>query len=313
MKQPGPWLSVVSPPEAADPELERMFAAARIAVDPTLESRARVTSALAASMARAVPPAAGAPGALLAAQPRAMGGFARWLVVSGALTLGLGYWLGHEVGRAEGHREATQPQGSAPEASELRSARDAIVSGVPAGTPSNAGAPAADAARTNAATVAESAPDDAPLDDSGRRSDRVRLAPGSRRSARATSSMPAGSRQHAKSVEPGAPTSLSFGEVLEQLRRARAQLDAGQATMSLLVLSELDRNAGDLLLEEREATRVLALCAAGQEKAARVVAERLRASSPRSIYAMRLESSCITASVAEDATPHATDAHSTGE
>jgi hypothetical protein len=87
---------------------------------------------------------------------------------------------------------------------------------------------------------------------------------------------------------------LSFRQVLDQLRRAQQQLRNGQATMSLLLLSELDRSAGDVLLEERNATRVLALCAAGQEEAARDVARRLEHDSPRSIYGLRLEASCIT-------------------
>ena len=74
--------------------------------------------------------------------------------------------------------------------------------------------------------------------------------------------------------------------------------------MSLLVLSELDRNAGELLLEERETTRVLALCSAGQEKAARAAAEALRQKNPRSIYAMRLAQSCITDDEANEAGEH---------
>lgn len=62
--------------------------------------------------------------------------------------------------------------------------------------------------------------------------------------------------------------------------------------MSLLVLSELDRAAGELLLEEREATRVLALCAVGQGKAARAAARSLEQNNPGSIYSMRLSTSC---------------------
>jgi hypothetical protein len=92
---------------------------------------------------------------------------------------------------------------------------------------------------------------------------------------------------------PPAPPALNFREVLEQLRRAREQLRNGQATMSLLVLSELDRSAGEVLREERETTRVLALCSAGQDKAAREAAARLEQLSPRSIYATRLANSCV--------------------
>jgi hypothetical protein len=86
---------------------------------------------------------------------------------------------------------------------------------------------------------------------------------------------------------------MSFRQVLEQLRRARRLLDGGQATLSLLLLAELDRGAGELLREEREATRVLALCAAGEVDAARRTAAELSNANPRSIYAMRLGDSCV--------------------
>lgn len=86
---------------------------------------------------------------------------------------------------------------------------------------------------------------------------------------------------------------MSFRQVLEQLRRARRSLEGGQATLTLLLLDELDRGAGELLREEREATRVLALCAAGEVAAARRAAAQLSDASPRSIYAMRLGESCV--------------------
>jgi hypothetical protein len=88
---------------------------------------------------------------------------------------------------------------------------------------------------------------------------------------------------------------MSFRQVLEQLRRARRLLDGGQATLSLLLLAELDRGAGELLREEREATRVLALCAAGEVEAARRSAAQLSETSPHSIYAPRLGDSCVAA------------------
>jgi hypothetical protein len=86
---------------------------------------------------------------------------------------------------------------------------------------------------------------------------------------------------------------MSFRQVLEQLRRARRSLEGGQATLALLLLDELDRGAGELLREEREASRVLALCAAGEVAAARRAAAQLSDASPRSIYAMRLGESCV--------------------
>ena len=101
--------------------------------------------------------------------------------------------------------------------------------------------------------------------------------------------------------------------MLDELRRAQQQLRSGNATMSLLLLSELDRSAGDVLLEERDATRVLALCAVGQEEAAREVASQLSHDSPRSIYGMRLEASCISDAPSDDASPsRAAERHEEG-
>jgi hypothetical protein len=88
---------------------------------------------------------------------------------------------------------------------------------------------------------------------------------------------------------------MSFRQALEQLRRARRLLEGNQATLTLVLLDELDREAGELLREEREATRVLAFCAVGDVAAARRAAAQLSKASPRSIYAMRLGDSCIAA------------------
>jgi hypothetical protein len=301
VKQPGPRLAVVSPDEA-DPELEQLFAAARTAVEPEAESRARVTSALAAAGVRPGLGGAGAPGALQGSvTPSAVRASGKWLVASGALTLALGFWLGHGVGRAEGRREVAAVS-LARQNVERESAAvldtGAVVNGGPANE-ARANATGSNEAGSNEAR-ANAARESSELDAEQSRSELSAR----ERSSRPASPLPArGRRRAAKAPDPVPSATLSFREVLEQLRRARAQLDAGQATMSLLVLSELDRNAGDLLLEERETTRVLALCAAGQDRAARAAADRLRADSPRSIYAMRLESSCV-ADGASDRTPN---------
>lgn len=80
--------------------------------------------------------------------------------------------------------------------------------------------------------------------------------------------------------------------MLERLRRAHVALRQGQASLALIQLAELDRSAGDVLREEREVTRVLALCAAGDTAAAQRAAEPLQRGSERSIYATRLDASC---------------------
>jgi hypothetical protein len=297
MKRPGPWLATVSTLDTqTDPELERLFAAARTVVDPTPENRARVTSAVESATSRATSPSAG--GAAGASRVDALRRSAaahtgarvsgKWLAATGALTLALGFWLGHTVGRSEGGRDsAPRPQEAVRDGAVEPSAPRTSSGGDGALATSDA-PPAAPETATMGTPPVELATA-IPLSDSARTSHRS--SPGEPR-PRVASSPRANPRTRRAELALPPPATLSFREVLEQLRRARAQLDSGQATMSLLVLSELDRNAGELLLEERETTRVLALCAAGQGKAARAVAARLRESSPRSIYTMRIESSC---------------------
>ena len=84
-----------------------------------------------------------------------------------------------------------------------------------------------------------------------------------------------------------------FAEVLERLHRANLALRRGQASLVLIQLAELDRRAGEVLREEREVTRVLALCANGEAQAAKGAAAPLLTGSARSIYAHRLETSCV--------------------
>jgi hypothetical protein len=83
-----------------------------------------------------------------------------------------------------------------------------------------------------------------------------------------------------------------FSEVLERLRRAHLALGQGRASLVLVQLAELDRHAGATLLEERAMTRVLTLCALGEDAAARQAAEPLLIGAARSIYSQRLEQSC---------------------
>jgi hypothetical protein len=90
----------------------------------------------------------------------------------------------------------------------------------------------------------------------------------------------------------GAEAAWSFSEVIERLRRANLALGRGQASLALMLLAEIDRHAGATLREERDVTRVLTLCALGEEAAARQIAEPLLAGGSGSIYTRRLEQSC---------------------
>lgn len=86
--------------------------------------------------------------------------------------------------------------------------------------------------------------------------------------------------------------SLSFSEVVERLRKANLALGAGNPSLALLQLAELDRGAGEALREEREVTRILAHCALGHTSEARRIARQYRFDEAGSIYARRIARSC---------------------
>jgi hypothetical protein len=298
MKPPTPLLEVVSGATDADPEIEGLLRAAREWADPLPENRERVSRALGAALpvaqAALGPSALPATGAPHAAAPQSSGAAGSvsaqakpgtsavaalrvgGLLVGGLLLGGLGFWLGHDLGYSKGVAQALREQLGQAAAREL----------APVAASSSSGAqpdPVAALRQTPASPAAEPRAASTP----------PRTTP-TRKHALATGVERARARASASPSPDSTGTSpaLTFGQALEQLRRAQQQLRGGQAAMSLLVLSELDRVAGELLREEREATRVLALCAVGQEKDARTVARRLEQSSPGSIYAMRLSKSC---------------------
>jgi len=88
------------------------------------------------------------------------------------------------------------------------------------------------------------------------------------------------------------PRALAFAEVLERLQRANVALREGRVSLALIQLEALDRGGGEVLREEREVTRVLALCALGDVAGARRVAAALRSGAASSIYGPRLDASC---------------------
>jgi hypothetical protein len=85
--------------------------------------------------------------------------------------------------------------------------------------------------------------------------------------------------------------SLRFA--LEQLRKAQLFLREGEPHRALEALEVLDaRVAASVLQEEREVTRTLALCDAGDVAAAGVLARRFLERAPDSAYAVSLRESC---------------------
>jgi hypothetical protein len=103
---------------------------------------------------------------------------------------------------------------------------------------------------------------------------------------------PVARRAHA-SVPAPLDDNARFFEAVRLLQRAQRALDGGELGLALVLLEELDeRFPPELLSEERDAARVIALCKGGDTLRARRLAQQLAARSPSSIYAARIARSC---------------------
>jgi len=90
-----------------------------------------------------------------------------------------------------------------------------------------------------------------------------------------------------------APTTDALAEETRLLRDANAATRAGDAARALALLDEhAQRHPGGVLSEERDAERVLALCAAGQVAEAKRAATSFLHARPRSPLAGRVRGSC---------------------
>lgn len=93
--------------------------------------------------------------------------------------------------------------------------------------------------------------------------------------------------------------SAAFLEAVQLLARARRALNRGEPMLALGLLDEIDRRfPPEMLDEERAATRVLGLCANGQNDAAVQLASQFFSGRPRSIYTRRIERSCASSALA---------------
>ena len=267
-------------------DLQRILMDAGRLSAPTDDARERVTAALRARLGTAVVPEGLAPAArapmppptvprspsrVWPVEPRWLGLVASTGIVAAALGFALGYGMGRGDVPAQPERD---PARATPAVDRVQHALEPPVG------------------ERSAPAAAPSSSPDAALPPSEHAHDARELRAG-RPGARPRSTDSSSARPSAASRRsPAPPPQGAFAEVLERLRRAQVALKQGQASLALILLAELDRSAGDVLREEREVTRVLALCAAGDTAAARRAAEPLRRGSERSIYAPRLDASC---------------------
>ncbi|HTV23633.1 MAG TPA: hypothetical protein VMG12_33315 [Polyangiaceae bacterium] len=286
-------------------EMERAFEETKRRSGPSDADRERITGALRARLGASVVPEGFVPAAALeggaangaavsdgagAGVPRGSaaragvgrGGWLGVVVGTGVVAGAIGFVLGHGIGQHEG-TEARE-SGGGPVASTaplpasverpftLKRPRAADEPEVTSGT--NEGR----IAREGSAAREERLP---PSDAHARTPALGTMRP-----------LPRSARVESTTVDGTAPPHLSFADVLERLQRANLALRQGRAPLALIELAELDRTGGDILHEEREVTRVLALCAIDDVAGARRVAAPLLAGGARSIYAPRLDASC---------------------
>jgi outer membrane protein assembly factor BamD (BamD/ComL family) len=93
-------------------------------------------------------------------------------------------------------------------------------------------------------------------------------------------------------AKPSADAASIAAEVA-LMQRAQSALAAGDSARSLEALDALSaRHPDGVLREEREAARVLALCASGRVDEARALGQRFLAQTPNSVQAARVRGSC---------------------
>lgn len=263
---------------------------------PSAADRERITEALRERLGAVVLPegfvpaggaVAGSSGsAVPAARPNGSGSAGRaslgrsgWLSVVGATGVvagALGFVLGH--GMAERDRSAAIDRAEAVAATSAQALLE----------------PAPDTASSapDTASSASMAPEaEAETEESRPRTLASERAAPVRRRAPLERAERAAAAERRGSTAPEA-RGLSFAEVLERVQRANVALRQEQAALALIQLAELDRGAGEVLHEEREVTRVLALCAIGDTAGARRAAAPLLSGKASSIYAPRLDASC---------------------
>lgn len=112
---------------------------------------------------------------------------------------------------------------------------------------------------------------------------------GTRRSSSAGSTTPSEKSE----VAPQSEGAQSLREELEALRAANALRQSGDPNGALALLNEFERtHPKGVLVQERSAARIFALCAAGRADEARARAERFAALFPKSPHLPRVQRGC---------------------
>jgi hypothetical protein len=226
------------------------------------------------------------------------------LVVFGALTGALGFWLGTSTSARDAAEHAAAEHAAAERSVSEGSASEGKAAEVAA--PERAGSTAAelersapevaslhtDATAPPAAAVSGVAATPSPSHTS-RGEPRFQSGP-----ARTTPERAARARVALGSARtaalPSASIDPTFREAVRLLQRAQRAIDAGEPAVGMSLLDQLDaRFPSDLLNEERQAARVLGWCASGETDRAFAAAQVLGVKNAGSIYGPRLARSCV--------------------
>lgn len=248
-----------------EPEVEMVLEFARTAREPPsavrLQNLATVRSRLGVPGATA--PTGDAAGTAAASRPAKLSANLRQLIATGVMAGTVGVLIGLGLGL---RASEAAPEGRGLEGQSLEEPR-AVTSAVQA-TATEGGVKA-------------------PPRAGSKRADLTQQASKGRMQVGQSSAKPGDTR-------PTKPIDRSFFVALRLLERARHALDVGEPLLAQSLLDELDdRFPPDLLEEERLATRALGWCALGEHGRAESAARKLLADNPRSIYAERLEQSCV--------------------
>jgi hypothetical protein len=210
------------------------------------------------------------------------------LIVGAVVGGWIGFGLGQSGGRAERGRESsrgvisigpsTSPDALAPSDLDLAAPGASLVAGdVTPGDASGASAeqgPLTDAVRDVSASEIPSAGPDP---------NGARSAVSNARGAQTATRRPASENE---------PSSLAAE--IAMLQRARRALNADNGRLAVGLVQELDEQfPRGILIEERDATRILGLCQLGRVDEARRVARSFLERYPGSVYAERVRRSCV--------------------
>jgi hypothetical protein len=256
-----------------EPNIEVLLESARGAREPTARDRARNRTALEARLGPLGPGNGGGHLGGEAAVPRVragtLGSAWRWKLTSLAgFTATLGFLVGLGLGREVRDSGQPSPPPAAPAAAVVAAFAPSEVAVLP--PPPIA---TAEPEITSSAPVPR------------------QLAQGSRQTGRTAPQ---------RWAKPATASDSRFLQALRLLERAQRALDAGEAALAMSLLDDLDAGfPRSLLAEERQLARVLGWCGLGDEARARSTAASLIATNARSIYAGRLERSCVVSELPE--------------